>query len=84
MATSLATKAASLEYALDCDDPALDAIAGPDPQDDLAADPDEIDLWPRGAIGGRRGARYALTGEDFEQQDARYESASRIALSLVR
>lgn len=81
MATSLATW---FEDVYTCSDPEFDATADPDLADDLAIEDAGIDRRPRGAIGSGQRARYALRGDDFEQQDAHYESASRIALSLVR
>lgn len=80
MASTLAT---CFEAALSGFDPEFDVTAEPDLQDDLAADADGSG-WSRGAIGNGRNVLKAFEGDDFEQQDARYESASRIALSLVR
>lgn len=81
MTTTLETY---LEEALTCIDPEFDVTEEPDVPDDFAADEARGDTWPRGAIGNGQSVLYAAEGDYFDQQDARYESARRIALALVR
>ena len=84
MATVNAT-AMAFDEALARIRPGLDPAERMDLPDDFVDDTDELEVWaPLPAGAGGCSPLEAAEGDYFEGQDALYESASRIALSLVR
>jgi hypothetical protein len=64
--------------------PGLDHAERMDLPDDFVDDTDELEAWAPLPADAGGGPLEAAEGDYFEGQDALYESASRIALSLVR